>query len=144
MSIVVGYIPTREGRAALRRAAAEAELRKADLIVINSDSGKNFDPDDTLRFEAALEGVQGRLVQAGINAMQGSPATFAMGDYQAGQVAEATDVLAPTQTLHWDTIHRLVTSLQTLGDLTQAMADDVYVSTYPWMRPAGIGIDTGL
>ena len=43
MSIVVGYIPTREGRAALRRAAAEAELRKADLIVINSDSGKNFD-----------------------------------------------------------------------------------------------------
>ena len=30
MSIVVGYIPTREGRAALRRAADEAELRKAD------------------------------------------------------------------------------------------------------------------
>ena len=67
MSIVVGYIPTREGRAALRRAAAESELRKAELIVINSDSGKNFDPDDTLRFEAALEGVQGRLVQAGVN-----------------------------------------------------------------------------
>ena len=36
MSIVVGYIPTREGRAALRRAAAEAELRKADLIVVGN------------------------------------------------------------------------------------------------------------
>ena len=68
MSIVVGYIPTREGRAALRRAAAEAELRKADLLVINSDAGKNFDPDDTLRFETALEGLRGRLNQVGVNA----------------------------------------------------------------------------
>ncbi len=66
MSIVVGYIPTREGRAALRRAAAEAELRKADLIVVNSESGKSFDPDDTLRFEAALEGVRERLGQTGV------------------------------------------------------------------------------
>ena len=66
MSIVVGYIPTREGRAALRRAAAEAELRKAELIVINSDTGKNFDPDDTLRFESALEGVRSRLGRAGV------------------------------------------------------------------------------
>jgi nucleotide-binding universal stress UspA family protein len=38
-----------------------------ELIVINSDSGKNFDPDDTLRFETALEGVRGRLVEAGVN-----------------------------------------------------------------------------
>jgi nucleotide-binding universal stress UspA family protein len=67
VSIVVGYIPTREGRAALRRAAAEAELRKADLVVINSDSGKNFDPEDSVRFEAELEGVRGRLEQGGIN-----------------------------------------------------------------------------
>ncbi|HVD64442.1 MAG TPA: universal stress protein [Lapillicoccus sp.] len=67
MSIVVGYIPTREGRAALRRAAAEAELRKADLIVVNSDTGRNFDADETLRFETALEGLRGRLNQAGVN-----------------------------------------------------------------------------
>jgi len=67
VSIVVGYIPTREGRAALRRAAAESELRKANLIVINSDNGKNFDPDDTLRFESALESVRGRLADGGVN-----------------------------------------------------------------------------
>jgi nucleotide-binding universal stress UspA family protein len=67
VSIVVGYIPTREGRAALRRAAAEAQLRKADLIVVNSDTGKSFEPDETLRFETALEGLRGRLNQAGVN-----------------------------------------------------------------------------
>lgn len=66
MSIVVGYIPTREGRAALRRAAAEAELRKSDLIVVGSDTGKSFDPDDTLRFETVLESLRGRLAQAGV------------------------------------------------------------------------------
>jgi nucleotide-binding universal stress UspA family protein len=66
VSIVVGFIPTREGRAALRRAATEAELRKADLIVVNSESGKNFDSEDTDRFEAALEGVRQRLGEAGV------------------------------------------------------------------------------
>lgn len=67
MSIVVGYIPTREGRAALRRAAVECELRKTDLIVINSQAnGKQYDADDTIRFETALEGVRGRLVEAGV------------------------------------------------------------------------------
>ncbi len=66
MSIVVAYIPTREGRAALRRAAAEAELRKSDLIVVNSESGTHFDPDETLRFENALDGVRARLAQAGV------------------------------------------------------------------------------
>ncbi|HET8983509.1 MAG TPA: universal stress protein, partial [Pedococcus sp.] len=36
MAIVVGYVPTKEGRAALRRAADESLLRKTKLIVINS------------------------------------------------------------------------------------------------------------
>jgi nucleotide-binding universal stress UspA family protein len=67
VSIVVGYIPTREGRAALRRAAAEAELRKSDLIVVNSDTAKSYDTDDTHRFETVLEGLRSRLVQAGVN-----------------------------------------------------------------------------
>lgn len=37
MAIVVGYIPTKEGAAALARAGEEALLRKTDLIIINSD-----------------------------------------------------------------------------------------------------------
>ncbi|MGB3186711.1 MAG: universal stress protein [Ornithinimicrobium sp.] len=34
MSIVVGYVPTPEGRAAVQRAAAEAVLRGVDLLVV--------------------------------------------------------------------------------------------------------------
>ena len=46
MAIVVGYVPTKEGRAALRRAADEALLRKSKLIVINSQrGGRDFDGD---------------------------------------------------------------------------------------------------
>ena len=63
------WATSRPERAARRSGGPQRrrELRKADLIVINSDSGKNFDPDDTLRFEAALEGVRGRLAEAGVN-----------------------------------------------------------------------------
>jgi len=38
-SIVVGYVTTPEGKAALRRAAEEAKLRSATLIVVNSNKG---------------------------------------------------------------------------------------------------------
>jgi nucleotide-binding universal stress UspA family protein len=36
MAVVVGYVPTREGRAALTTATAEARLRRQGLVVINS------------------------------------------------------------------------------------------------------------
>ena len=38
-SIVVGYVTTPEGKAALRRAAEEAKLRSATLVVVNSNKG---------------------------------------------------------------------------------------------------------
>ena len=38
-SIVVGYVTTPEGKAALRRAAEEAKLRGATLVVVNSNKG---------------------------------------------------------------------------------------------------------
>lgn len=37
MAIVVGYVPTKEGAAALAQAGQEAVLRKTSLVVINSD-----------------------------------------------------------------------------------------------------------
>lgn len=40
MSIVVGRLPTKEGRAALRRAAEEARLRKVPMIVV--DTGRHL------------------------------------------------------------------------------------------------------
>src|SRR5688500_15125884 len=39
MSVLVGYIPTPEGRAALTAAVTEAGLRTTSLIVLNASSG---------------------------------------------------------------------------------------------------------
>lgn len=47
MAIVVGYIPTKEGAAALAHAGKEAILRKTNLVVINSDrSGAGDDSEE--------------------------------------------------------------------------------------------------
>ena len=67
MSVVVGYVPTKEGRAALRRASEESLLRRTKLVVINSSrGGKDFDAGEARRFEAELAAVQGQLDEAGV------------------------------------------------------------------------------
>lgn len=67
MSIIVGYVPTKEGRAALRRASEEAQLRRTKLIVVNSHrGGRDFDSTEAQRFEDELSRVQGQLDEAGI------------------------------------------------------------------------------
>jgi nucleotide-binding universal stress UspA family protein len=68
VAVVVGYVPTREGRAALRRAAEESLLRHSKLIVINSSrGGKDFDAEEAVRFESELRTIEGRLDAAGVN-----------------------------------------------------------------------------
>jgi nucleotide-binding universal stress UspA family protein len=67
MSIIVGYIPTREGRAALRAARAEALLRESKLVVVNSHrGGRDFDAEEAQRFEEELGRVQHDLDEAGV------------------------------------------------------------------------------
>ncbi len=67
MAVVVGYVPTEEGRAALRRAAKECQLRKTRLVVINSNrGGKDLDADDAAAYEAELGAVQSELDAAGV------------------------------------------------------------------------------
>ena len=67
MAVVVGYVPTKEGRAALRRASEESLLRRTKLIVISSSrGGKDFDAADARRFEAALTAVQNQLDEVGV------------------------------------------------------------------------------
>ncbi|HEU4489794.1 MAG TPA: universal stress protein [Jiangellales bacterium] len=64
-TIVVGYVPKAEGRAALRRAAEEARLRRARLIVINSSrGGRDFDDEDAIRSEHELDQVRKQLADA--------------------------------------------------------------------------------
>ena len=67
MAIVVGYVATKEGRAALKRAAEECVLRNTKLIVISSHrGGKDFDADESTRFEAELNRIQGVLEERGL------------------------------------------------------------------------------
>jgi nucleotide-binding universal stress UspA family protein len=71
MSIVVGYIPTAEGEAALTRAVEEAKFRQMRLVVINSSRGdayvdKRFvQPEDAASLEERLaqSGVEHQLLQ---------------------------------------------------------------------------------
>jgi nucleotide-binding universal stress UspA family protein len=65
MPIVVGYVPTPEGRAAFDRAIAEARLRRLRLIVVNASRGDALvDP----RFASThdWEAVQSQLAASGI------------------------------------------------------------------------------
>lgn len=68
-TIVVGYVPKPEGRAALRRAVEEAKLRGARLVVINSArGGRDFDAEDAVDSEAELDAVRAQLAEAGVQA----------------------------------------------------------------------------
>jgi len=68
MAVVVGYVPTEEGRAALHRAAEECKLRNTRLVVINSNrGGKDLDASEAARYEQELEGVRAELDSAGVS-----------------------------------------------------------------------------
>ncbi len=67
MAIVVGYVPTKEGRAALTAAASEARLRNTRLVVINSNrGGKDLDQDEAAKYDNELESIKKELDDAGI------------------------------------------------------------------------------
>lgn len=67
MPIVVGYVPTREGRAALRRAADECLLRNETLIVVSSHrAGRRYDAAQAARFDEELDHVRGLLDERGV------------------------------------------------------------------------------
>lgn len=67
MTIVVGYVPKPEGRAALRRAAEEARLRGSRLVVVNSVRADR-DGEDRAPARAALdvEAIRAGLADDGV------------------------------------------------------------------------------
>jgi nucleotide-binding universal stress UspA family protein len=66
-TIVVGYVPKPEGKAALRRAAEEAKLRGMRLVVVNSHrGGREFDSEDAMESETQLEEVKAELAGHGV------------------------------------------------------------------------------
>ena len=65
MTIVVGYVPTPEGEAALSQAIAEARKRNRTLVVINSSTG-NAVVDKRFASEPEIESIDERLATAGV------------------------------------------------------------------------------
>ncbi|NUP59665.1 MAG: universal stress protein [Pseudarthrobacter sp.] len=66
MTIVVGYVPTPEGEAALTQAIAEARNRNSKLLVINSSKG-DAPVDNRFAQEGDIQGIEERLATQGIN-----------------------------------------------------------------------------
>ena len=65
MTIVVGYVPTPEGEAALTAAVAEARLREEPLHIINSTRGDSF-VDSRFVQETGLDELRSRLEATGV------------------------------------------------------------------------------
>lgn len=63
--IVVGYIPTREGEAALQKALEEAAMRKGELLVVNSSQGDSY-VDSRLVQSEDWKSLQDRLSSSGV------------------------------------------------------------------------------
>jgi nucleotide-binding universal stress UspA family protein len=65
MSVLVGYVPTPEGAAALHQAREQASLRSTSIIVVNVALGSNY-ADVTFADEKDLDAVRTRLNDAGV------------------------------------------------------------------------------
>lgn len=65
--IVVGYVDTPEGHAALDRAIEEARQRGAKLVVINSQKGgASLDPEDAVEIDTSMNGAHEHLHDTGV------------------------------------------------------------------------------
>ena len=68
VTIVVGFVPTKEGRAALTRAVEETRARHTRLVVINSHrGGRDFDDEANRAAEDELQRVTDELTSDGLD-----------------------------------------------------------------------------
>jgi nucleotide-binding universal stress UspA family protein len=66
-AVVVGYVPKPEGEAAVAQGIAEAKLRDAKLIVVNSHrGGREFDDDASARSAQNLGTLEQKLKESGL------------------------------------------------------------------------------
>ena len=67
MAIVVGYVSSPEGKAALRRGVEEARLRGVKLVVISSNKGgRDLDVEEARRSEAELDRIRAEVGREGV------------------------------------------------------------------------------
>ncbi len=65
-AVVVGYIASAEGDAAVRQGITEATLRGSELIVVFSEHSDRLDSDTAVEHASALERVHATLHEAGV------------------------------------------------------------------------------
>lgn len=65
MKILVGYVPTPEGEAALEAAAIEAVLRSASIVLVNTTRGDAY-VDERYANQAELDAAEARLRERGV------------------------------------------------------------------------------
>jgi nucleotide-binding universal stress UspA family protein len=67
VSVIVGYLSSKRGRAALDLAVSEARLRNTDLVVVHSiHGGARSDDDEVVTTDRELRELDARLAAEGI------------------------------------------------------------------------------
>ncbi len=67
-AVVVGYVAKPEGEAAVEQGIAEARLRNATLIVVNSHrGGREFDDDASVQSDRDLTALEAKLKESGLD-----------------------------------------------------------------------------
>jgi nucleotide-binding universal stress UspA family protein len=78
MKIVLGYVPTAEGEAALARAVDEARLREAELVVVHSrKTASTRHMDEVVEEREQIDDLEDRLTATGV--------AFEIHDYVRGK-----------------------------------------------------------
>jgi nucleotide-binding universal stress UspA family protein len=89
MSVIVGYMSSDRGRAALELGLEEARLRDTDLVVIHSLHGAGVDDDeDVVASDRELETIDEMLSKEGINY---SLHNFVRGNSPAEDIVQAAN-----------------------------------------------------
>jgi nucleotide-binding universal stress UspA family protein len=66
-AVVVGYVAKPEGEAAVEQGIAEARLRNATLVVVNSHrGGREYDTDESTRSDADMSALEAKLKESGV------------------------------------------------------------------------------
>jgi nucleotide-binding universal stress UspA family protein len=66
-AVVVGYVAKPEGEAAVEQGIAEARLRNATLIVVNSHrGGREYDDESSVKSAQDLSDLEARLKESGL------------------------------------------------------------------------------
>ncbi|TCM38219.1 universal stress protein [Kribbella sp. VKM Ac-2568] len=91
VKILVGYVPTAEGEAALDAAAAEAKLRGASVLLLNTSRGDSY-IDTRYANQAELDAAQARLRELGVEVTIQQAVSSGDVAHELLKAAEASDV----------------------------------------------------